>query len=187
MRVQALAVLSTALFGCAAGQSPDAETVPSDVLVADEEKNDPGAMFRHCTAVHRDGETDDVTCAGYHLEVRKRVETSFEPILDGYIQTNVYARTERSAEYETKISQYQLEVRKDKWPGRGFRLEPKMTGGTAEVGYIVVGEGAGGQTISVTCNGKEVADRDANLEADCKAAMTYILMSGVPKRLFEAE
>lgn len=187
MRVLALAALSTVLAGCATSDSSSAETIPPDVLAAEDEHDETGGLFRHCRAVHRDDSTDDVTCAGYAIEVRKRDETSFEPILDAYIQANVYAKTSREAGYDTELSTYQLRVGKDKWPGRSYRMKQKMTGGSAETGFIVVGQNSGGQTYSISCSGKLVADRDANLANDCKAAMTHILMSGVPERLFEAK
>jgi hypothetical protein len=177
--------LAVVLAGCAPSETSDAETLPSAVLESDESTDSTGAMFRHCSAQHRDPTTDNVTCAGYEIEVKKRDDTSFEPVLDAYIQTNVYARTSKSDAFETKISMYQLQVGEDRWPGRSFWLKPRMTTGSAEVGFIVVGQGVGGQTLSITCGGKLIADREANLDSDCKAAMAYIMTAGIPGRLFE--
>ena len=187
MWVWAAAVCASALAGCAQAEESHAETIPPAVLESDDEPDATGALFRNCRAVQRDDDTSDIHCGAYDLEVTNRTETSFEPILDEYIESRVYDRTSGSDEYDTQVSTYQLHVRKDQWPGRSYRLQPKLTGGSAERGFIVVGEGVSGGTISVSCAGKEIANRDANLESDCKSAMIYVLSFGIPRQLFEAQ
>jgi hypothetical protein len=171
----------TLLATISCGTRQPAEAVPSDLLGADPGEAAPVTLWRGCQARQLDADRVDIDCPGLSLQVARTDARSFEPVLDAYIEEQVYRRPDEQV--TDAIATYQLHVGGDAFPGRSYRRTPRTSGAPIELGWIAVGQDASGSTRRLTCHGRAVGERVASLESDCKAAMIYVLTHGVPRDL----
>ncbi len=173
--------LAAATAACA---GPRAESAPPSLLESEGGEERPVTLFRNCSAARGDGGRDGVTCSTFALAIEPSTQSSFEALLERYLEEKVYLRRGTDGAKDA-VSTFQLHVGDAAFPGGSYRRTPEVANAAIEQGFLVVGESSTGSTLRITCEGKTLAPQIQNLDSDCKAAMMYVLSHGIPADLFE--
>jgi hypothetical protein len=172
------------LLACGCAPSGPPETVPPALLAEGTPAGPDDRLFDGCRAASTGDRAFDIRCDHFALEVEPSRHRRLDAALEAAIQSHLHGGSDDS-DLETTMQPFALAVDGSRYQGRRFRRQNPVLPGSADVGFLVAAEDAEGRVLLLACSGREVEDREIDVEDGCKRAMAHVVRHGVPTRLLE--